>query len=146
MLFRSDDPTRTNGPPTPLAVVPFFNLAPLDNAVDHLKRSAKAYDTALAAKAAGLSPAAKAKLYEMQKLLEQSLTAEVGLPGRPWYKNLVYAPGRFTGYGAKTLPGVREAIEEERWADADKYSVLTAQALETYAGKLDDAVKLINGG
>ena len=146
-LYRlADDPTRTNGPPTPLAVVPFFNLAPLDNAVDHLKRSAKAYDTALAAKGAGLSPAAKAKLYEMQKLLEQSLTAEVGLPGRPWYKNLVYAPGRFTGYGAKTLPGVREAIEEERWADADKYSVLTAQALETYAGKLDDAVKLINGG
>lgn len=142
----ADDPTRTNGPPNPLATVPYFNLAPLDNAVDHLKRSAKAYDTALAAKGAGLTPEAKAKLFELNRGLEQTLTAEVGLPGRPWYKNLVYAPGKFTGYGAKTLPGVREAIEEERWTDADKYSVLTAQVLETYAGKLDEATKLINGG
>ncbi len=146
-LYRlADDPTRTNGPPSPLAPVPFFNLAALDNAVAHLKVAAKAYDSALAAKGAGLSPTAKAKLYEMQKMLEQSLTAEVGLPGRPWYKNLVYAPGRFTGYGAKTLPGVREAIEEERWADADAYAVITGKALEAYATGLDAAVKVINGG
>ncbi|WP_304187123.1 transferrin receptor-like dimerization domain-containing protein [Phenylobacterium aquaticum] len=142
----ADDPTHTNGPPNLLATVPYFNLAPLDNAVDHLKRSAKAYDMALAAKGAGLTPEAKAKLFELNRGLEQTLTADVGLPGRPWYKNLVYAPGKFTGYGAKTLPGVREAIEEERWSDADKYSVLTAQVLETYAGKLDDATKLLNGG
>ncbi|HEX5379986.1 MAG TPA: transferrin receptor-like dimerization domain-containing protein [Phenylobacterium sp.] len=141
----ADDPTRTNGPPTPLSPVPFFNLAPLDNAVDHLKRSARAYDAALAARGADLSPAAKARLFEMQRVLEQSLTSEVGLPTRPWYRNLIYAPGKFTGYGAKTLPGVREAIEEERWTDADRYSVLTAQVIETYAGKLDAATKLING-
>ena len=140
----ADDPKRTNGPPTALAPVPYFNFAPLDNAIAHLKRSAKAYDQALSAKGAALSPQGKAKLFEMQRSLEQTLTNDIGLPGRPWYKNLVYAPGRFTGYGAKTLPGVREAIEEERWADADKYSVLTAQALDTYATRLDDAVKLIN--
>ena len=142
----ADDPKRTNGQPTALAPVPYFNFAPLDNAISHLKKSAKAYDQALMTKGAALSPEAKAKLFEMQRSLEQALTNDIGLPGRPWYKNLVYAPGRFTGYGAKTLPGVREAIEEERWADADKYSVLTAQALETYASKLDDAAKLINGG
>ena len=142
----ADDPKRTNGAPTPLAPVPWFNLAPLDNAVDHLKRSAKAYDAALAAKGAGLPAATKARLFEMQRALEQTLEADPGLPGRPWYRNLVYAPGVFTGYGAKTLPGVREAIEEERWADADKYSVLTAQALDAYASKLDTATKLINGG
>lgn len=146
-LYRlADDPKRTSGAPTPLAPVPWFNLAPLDNAVDHLKRSAKAYDTALAAKGAGLPAATKAKLFDMQRALEQTLAADPGLPGRPWYRNLVYAPGMFTGYGAKTLPGVREAIEEERWADADKYSVLTAQALDAYASKLDAATKLINGG
>lgn len=146
-LYRlADDPKRTSGAPTPLASVPWFNLAPLDNAVDHLKRSAKAYDAALAAKGAGLPSATKARLFDMQRALEQTLAADPGLPGRPWYRNLVYAPGKFTGYGAKTLPGVREAIEEERWADADRYSVLTAQALEAYASKLDAATKLINGG
>jgi N-acetylated-alpha-linked acidic dipeptidase len=74
------------------------------------------------------------------------LVSEVGLPGRPWFRNLVYAPGRLTGYGAKTLPGVREAIEEDRWDDANRYIPLTAQVLETYAARLDEATKLINGG
>ena len=141
----ADDPQRTNGAPTPLSPVPWFNLAPLDNAVNHLKASAKAYDAALAARGAALPAASKTKLFEMQRSLEQTLAADPGLPGRPWFRNLIYAPGKFTGYGAKTLPGVREAIEEERWADADKYSVLTAQALEAYADKLDAATRLING-
>ncbi len=142
----ADDPTETRGDPTPLKAVPHFNFAPLEDAVDHLKRSAKAYDTALAAKGAALSPDAKARLSRLTQGVEQTLTPEIGLPGRPWYKNLVYAPGSYTGYGAKTLPGVREAIEEERWADADQYAVLTAQALNDYASELDKAVKLINGG
>ena len=142
----ADDPKETRGDPTPLKAVPHFNFAPLEDAVDHLKRSAKAYDAALAAKGGALSPDAKARLSKLTQGIEQTLTPEVGLPGRPWYKNLVYAPGTFTGYGAKTLPGVREAIEEERWADADQYSALTAQALNDYAAELDKAVKLINGG
>ena len=66
-----------------------------------------------------------------------------GLPGRPWYQNLVYAPGRFTGYGAKTLPGVREAIEERRFADANTYAELTADALNAYAARLDTAAEII---
>jgi N-acetylated-alpha-linked acidic dipeptidase len=57
----------------------------------------------------------------------------------------MYAPGRYTGYGAKTMPGVREAIEEERWEDVDRYSTLTASALNAYADKLDAAVRLMNG-
>lgn len=142
----ADDPTETHGPPTPLKPVPYFNFAPMDNAVATLKASAKAYDAALAAKGAALSPDAKARLFALTRGVEMTLTSDIGLPGRPWYKNLIYAPGVFTGYGAKTLPGVREAIEEERWADADKYSVLTAQALTAYAAKLDEATKLINGG
>jgi N-acetylated-alpha-linked acidic dipeptidase len=77
--------------------------------------------------------------------MEQTLLNSQGLPGRPWYQHLIYAPGRFTGYGAKTLPGVREAIEEERWADADKYSALTAQSLEAFAARLDQATALIRG-
>jgi N-acetylated-alpha-linked acidic dipeptidase len=56
----------------------------------------------------------------------------------------MYAPGAYTGYSAKTLPGVREAVEEERWADADRYVAITAAALQNYADKLDQAVKLMN--
>jgi N-acetylated-alpha-linked acidic dipeptidase len=125
--------------------VPHFNMAPLENAVDHLKRSAKAYDMALAAKGAAQSNVTKAKLIELAQQTEQSLTVDVGLPGRDWYKNLIYAPGRFTGYAAKTLPGVREAIEEERWADVDRYAVLTGAALDAYADKLDEGVRLMGG-
>jgi len=58
---------------------------------------------------------------------------------------MIYAPGRLTGYGAKTLPGVREAIEDERWADVDTYAALVGKALSAYADRLDDGVALING-
>ena len=57
---------------------------------------------------------------------------------------LIYAPGRFTGYDAKTLPGVREAIEEERWDDANRYAVITASALNAYADRLDESVQLMD--
>jgi N-acetylated-alpha-linked acidic dipeptidase len=141
----SDDPTKTSGAPMPLKRVPHFNLAPLENAVDHLKRSAKAYDATLAAKGASQPDATKAKLIELARQTEQSLTVEVGLPGRDWYKHLIYAPGRYTGYDPKTLPGVREAIEEERWADVDRYAALTGAALDAYADKLDEGVRLMGG-
>ena len=71
--------------------------------------------------------------------IDQTLSPEIGLPGRPWYKNLLTAPGRFTGYSAKTLPGVREAIEDRRWADADRYARITADALNAYSDRLDQA-------
>ncbi len=142
----SDDPTQTNGAPTPLKVVPFFNFAPLENAVVRLKASAAAYDKTLAAKSPTLSGEAKAKLVALAGKTEQAMTAEPGLPGgRGWYKNMVYAPGRFTGYGAKTLPGVREAIEDERWEDAETYVGLTAKALNAYADRLDEGVALMGG-
>lgn len=141
----ADDPARTNGLPTPLSPVPDISFAPLDAAISHLQSSAAAYDKALATGGASLSRADRRRLFEMQRRLEMTLTRDPGLPGRPWYRNMIYAPGRFTGYGAKTLPGVREAIEEERWADADRYMKLTAETLEAYASGLDDAVKLIRG-
>jgi N-acetylated-alpha-linked acidic dipeptidase len=141
----ADDPTKTSGPPTPLKRVPHFNMAPLENAIDHLKRSAKAYDTALAAKGASQSNATKAMLVELAQQTEQTLIMDVGLPGRDWYKHMIYAPGRYTGYEPKTLPGVREAIEEERWADVDRYATLTGAALDAYADKLDEGVRLMGG-
>jgi len=61
--------------------------------------------------------------------MEAALTDSRGLPGRDWFKHLVYAPGVFTGYGVKTLPGVREAIEANRWDEANQYTAYTAAAL-----------------
>jgi N-acetylated-alpha-linked acidic dipeptidase len=143
----SDDPTLSRGQPTPLKVVPYFNFAPIENAVARVKASAKAYDAALASKGAALPPAKKSKLVELAGRTEQALLMEPGLPGgRGWYKNMIYAPGRFTGYGAKTLPGVREAIEDERWTDVDTYAVMIGKALMAYADRLDEGVALINSG
>jgi len=142
----SDDPTLSSGPPTALKPVPYFNLAPLQNANVRLKASAKAYDKALADKGAGLSVETKGKLVALAAKTEQALLVEPGLPGgRGWYRNMIYAPGRLTGYGAKTLPGVREAIEDERWEDVDTYAVLAAKALNAYSDKLDEGVALMGG-
>jgi N-acetylated-alpha-linked acidic dipeptidase len=140
------DPTLSSGSPTPLRPVPFFNFSPLENAVTRLKASATAYDSALAQHGASLPEATRGRLVALAGLTEQTLTQEPGLPGgRGWYRNMIYAPGRFTGYGAKTLPGVREAIEDERWADVDTYAALAARALNAYADRLDQGVALING-
>jgi N-acetylated-alpha-linked acidic dipeptidase len=137
------DPTKPHADPVALKEVPHFDFGPLDEAVTTLKTSAGAYDRALTARGAGLSPAARLKLMKMMQSLDQTLLLDQGLPGRDWYKNLIYAPGRFTGYGAKTMPGVREAIEEERFDDATRYIGLTAAALKAYAARLDQATALL---
>jgi N-acetylated-alpha-linked acidic dipeptidase len=139
------DPTKSSGLPTPLDRVPHVEFAALEDAVDRLQRSAKAYDDALAKNAADLPSARLERLQALMLTIDQTLAPEAGLPGRPWYKNLVYAPGSFTGYEAKTLPGVREAIEDRRWADANRYAKLTADALNTYSDRLDKATATLNG-
>jgi N-acetylated-alpha-linked acidic dipeptidase len=140
------DPTKTNVDPVPLAASPKTDFAALDAAVGKLKVSAAAFDSALAAKGEGLSKAQKVKLDNVIRPLDQIMLRPEGLPGRPWYMNVVYAPGRFTGYGAKTLPGVREALEERRFDDAQKYVGITAEALSAYAAELDKATAIVNGG
>ncbi len=139
------DPTKTHGDPTALKPVPPIDLAPMDQAVTRLKASAKAYDAAFAKHAATLKPEAREKLTALMQTLDQTLAPPVGLPFRPWYKNLIYAPGRYTGYGAKTLPGIREAIEEERWSDANHYARFTADALNAYSAQLEAASRVLNG-
>jgi N-acetylated-alpha-linked acidic dipeptidase len=140
------DPTKSSGLPTALERVPVIEFAPLDAAVARLKRSAKAYDDALAKNASHLSAAQQAHLQALMLTIDQTLAPDnVGLPGRSWYKNLIYAPGRYTGYEAKTLPGVREAIEDQRWSDANRYAKLTADALNAYSDRLDQATSVLTG-
>jgi N-acetylated-alpha-linked acidic dipeptidase len=74
---------------------------------------------------------------------ERALIAESGLPKRPWYKHEVYAPGFYTGYGVKTLPGVREAIEGRQWAEAGEQIATAAQAIERLAAQIDRASALV---
>jgi N-acetylated-alpha-linked acidic dipeptidase len=140
------DPTHPHTNPTPLAQSPAINFGALESSVARLKTSAAAFDAALAAKGSGLSKAQKTKLDAVIRPLDQTLLRPEGLPGRGWYMNMVYAPGRFTGYGAKTLPGVREALEERRFDDAQKYVGITGLALSAYAGELDKATAIVNGG
>ena len=137
------DPMKASGPPTPLPAVPRIELAPLTDAVQRLKRSATAYDGALAVHGKDLPADRLARLQGLMQSIDQTLAIDTGLPSRPWYRNLVYAAGRFTGYGAKTLPGVREAMEEGRWADADHYVGLTAGVLNAYSDRLDQATTVL---
>jgi N-acetylated-alpha-linked acidic dipeptidase len=143
----SSDPTRPVGPPAQESEVPYLDFAPLDNAITRLKRSAKAYDEAYE-RAAGaglaLNDAQRAQLDQLLQGLEQTLMSEDGLPGRPWYRHLLYAPGLLTGYGVKTMPTVREAIEEGHWDQAGQYVPIVAQAIDAYCQRLDAATGLLH--
>ncbi|HEX3755641.1 MAG TPA: transferrin receptor-like dimerization domain-containing protein [Rhizomicrobium sp.] len=139
------DPTEPHGNPVPVQAVPAFDFKPLDEAAATLTKSAKAYESAVAAHGTGASPAQIAKLQEIMQTIDQTLLSEAGLPGRPWYKNLVYAPGRYIGYGVTTLPGITEAITEERWSDVPKYVQLTARAFDAYAARLNAATAALSG-
>jgi N-acetylated-alpha-linked acidic dipeptidase len=117
-------------------VGPDLDFAPLDAALTRLKASAAAYDRAAAGP---VTPDKAARADLILQGVEQALTDPQGLPGRPWYRHLIYAPGLLTGYGAKTLPGVREAIEGRRWAEAGAYIIRTVAALDAVSAKLDAA-------
>src|SRR5947209_2902433 len=146
-LRREGDFTLAASPQDPITapvdrgITPVFDMLPLENAVDHLKRAASAADAMLGREDA-LPPATQGRINASLAQIDQLLLDPAGLPGRPWFQNLVYAPGTLTGYGAKTLPGVREAIEQRRWEDARTYVVRTARVLEDYANRLDAAVAM----
>lgn len=142
------DPTRPLGPPAREAPVPALNFAPLDDVVTRLKASARAYDDAYAQLLAGSLPldaARRAHLNALLQGMEQKLTDARGLPGREWYRHFVYAPGMQTGYGVKTLPAVREAIEANRWDEAAAYVPVTAGVLARYCDAIDAATALLKG-
>ena len=131
-----DDPTIA---PEAKGVTPLIDMLVLEDAADRLARSAHTADATIE-RMATLPPAAQARVLTLLRDIDQLLVDRVGLPGRPWFRNLIYAPGTLTGYGAKTLPGVREAIEQRRFADATAYLTRTATVLNAYADRLDAAV------
>jgi N-acetylated-alpha-linked acidic dipeptidase len=110
-------------------VPPALNFAPLENAVTGLARAADRYRKAFEAARAKMTPEAARAVNVRLIQSERELTDAAGLPRRPWYRHLLYAPGYYTGYAVKTMPGVREAIEEKNFAEADAEIVRVARAL-----------------
>ena len=133
------DPKKTLVPPPEEPIPPYLNFAPLDQASDDLTNAAKAYDQAFAAANGNAPGGLNADILRSERLL----TDDRGLPNRPWFEHLLYAPGFYTGYGVKTLPGVREAIEQKRWAEADEQIGRVSAALEREADLLNQATKLL---
>lgn len=143
----SSDPTKTYVPPKADAPAPFLNFAPLQNAVSRLQQSAREYERA-AASLPSDDPNASVREAELDQLLmhaEQTLTTSQGLPRRPWYKHQIYAPGFYTGYGVKTVPGVREAIEQKDWAEANKEIEVVAGVIDAYTANVDRATAIARG-
>ena len=132
--------------PAPETPVPHLNFAPLHNALAELTRAADRYDEVASATSAELGAGRRRQLDRLLFQSERALTREEGLPGRPWFIHHVYAPGFYTGYGVKTLPAVREAIEERLWEQVDVEIERTAEVLLKAAATIDDAAALLDSG
>ncbi|MEO8369034.1 MAG: transferrin receptor-like dimerization domain-containing protein [Candidatus Solibacter sp.] len=129
-----NDPRKPRKVPAKEAVPPFLNFAPLENGFAALQRNARAYDEALAKAAEnGGEVLARASLREVNARLiaiERAMTLREGLPNRDWFKHQIYAPGFYTGYGVKTLPAVRESIEQKDWKLAEEQIGKVGKVLE----------------
>jgi N-acetylated-alpha-linked acidic dipeptidase len=143
-LALAADPRLTNILPKPKDPVPYLNFAPLQNALAMLQDRSKAFDsTAGRTPVASLPASRQAQLDNILMTAERELVTKQGLPHRPWYVHQIYAPGAYTGYGVKTLPGVREAIELRKWDEANEQITVTAGVIESFSRKIDQATKLL---
>ena len=117
----TNDPRRPLRAPSAQAPAPFLNFAPMQNAADSLARVAERFERAYTAvPGSAASASALAQVNALLRQTDQALMIPEGLPKRPWYRHSLYAPGYYTGYGVKTLPGVREAIEQKEWKLAEE--------------------------
>jgi N-acetylated-alpha-linked acidic dipeptidase len=143
----ADDPMNSVAPPVRETDMPQIDLKPLDESIQKLAQSMQAYDSAYKkVQDAGynMPKDQQQKLNELIGHMEESLTDSAGLPGRTWFKHMVYAPGMLTGYGVKTLPGVREALEARRWDEANRYVGVTAKVIDGYRAQIEKATALLN--
>jgi len=143
-----EDPRETTVPPAKEPVPPFLNFAPLENGLAALERSAHDFGQAAAHAAAnGGAALAHAQLKEVNDRLvqvERAFLLPSGLPNRPWFEHQLYAPGLYTGYGVKTLPAVRESIEQKQWKLADEQIVRVGKILEDAGAAMDAAASALN--
>ncbi len=137
------DPKNPIVAPAKEEVPPFLNFTPMRNALDTLSRSVDRYQRAMnrAGRDAGDALARLRASVVDEKLIgsERALTDPAGLPGRPWFQHQIYAPGFYTGYGVKTIPAVRESIEQKQWTQADEMIVRVSRVLLNEAAAIDAA-------
>ncbi len=137
----ASDPKEPFVQPEPMPEVPYLNFAPLENALATLEKSAAAYAQATASTGTIAANDLK-KLNETLYKTERYLTHPEGLPRRPWFQHQIYAPGFYTGYGVKTLPMIREAIEQKNWKEAEQGIQRVSDTLTQFAQQIDKATQL----
>ncbi|HOO09069.1 MAG TPA: transferrin receptor-like dimerization domain-containing protein, partial [Cyclobacteriaceae bacterium] len=138
---QASDPKKTFVQPSTKGPVPYLDFSNVLNAQAGLEKSAREY-----AELIKLNPNPNTNLERLNKLLytaEQKLTVDSGLPRRPWFQHTIYAPGYYTGYGVKTLPGVREAIEQRNWKEAQEQIEILAKNLVRYSKQIDEAAAIL---
>ena len=118
----------------------------MQNSIEGLQHSAKEFTRVmkdLQDKNIQISASDRNRLDDILMKAERSFTRTAGLPGRPWFVHFIYAPGLYTGYGVKTLPGVREAIEQRDWKEAGEQIMIVATVIEGYAGEISRATSIV---
>ena len=138
------DPEKTYVPPAVQPMPPYINFAPLENGSEAYTKAAQHYRQALKKfndnPAAWQSPALK-DINTKLLLTERAFLTTEGLKERPWFKHQIYAPGAYTGYGVKTIPAVREALEEDKWSDAESGAAIAGKVLMNEATLVDSHMR-----
>lgn len=140
LFLLASDPKKIHVETAKKENVPYLNFADLENSLQQLKESAEEYQK-LSSLAINQTKDKQAQINDLLFKAERKLTTEAGLPRRPWYKHEIYAPGYYTGYGVKTLPGIREAIEEGNWKEAQDNIQIASGVIKDY----NNVVKQVNG-
>tara|TARA_B100000676_G_C18090785_1_gene859520 strand:+ start:4821 stop:7097 length:2277 start_codon:yes stop_codon:yes gene_type:complete len=141
----SSNPKKTYLPPKRLRQVPEFDFKPLDAALVRLSTSAWKYEEALLKFQKGsLTTERKSEINALLRSVDQAFIYSKGLPRRDWFKNMMYAPGYYTGYGVKTLPGIREGLEERKWNEVRVYIKEVSKALDRASENINSASRILS--
>ena len=141
MYALANNPKENMKVPDAKANVPHFNFAPLENALENLEKQSMAFSKATQSGVSNVKN--KAAVNAILKDMERALTKEHGLPKRPWYKHHIYAPGFYTGYGVKTFPGVREAIEQGEFNEVEQQINILASVINEFSSQIGQALTLM---
>jgi N-acetylated-alpha-linked acidic dipeptidase len=135
------DPTIKFVVPTSKESVPYLDFSSLQNAMAQLQSASNQF-----LELSQANPNPNTNLNSLNKILyqaEQKLMVDGGLPKRPWYRHTIYAPGYYTGYGVKTLPGIREAIEQRNWKEAQEQIEIVSKSLTAYTQQVEAASNIL---
>jgi N-acetylated-alpha-linked acidic dipeptidase len=136
------DPRKKMAIPVEQASVPFLEFSQLENALSKVSKTTILLKSRIR-DAEKLSTDELTKFNTILYQAEQKLLSEKGLPRRPWYGHQIYAPGFYTGYGVKTLPGVREGIEEHNWRESQERISVLAEVLMAFDATILQALSLL---